>query len=113
MYTGVENAFLERKVRNLDVEEFQELGVAFQAANGRGKHVDFSVDRKKLGSASHEDDSSTMLAWKVEVKREAAELGHVLFFLCFSSFFFTKPTRARGKNNVQRKKNAGSVSQTN
>ena len=67
--------FLERKVRTLDVEEFQELGVAFQAAHGRAKHVDFSADRKKFGSASHEDDSSTMLAWKVEVKREAAELG--------------------------------------
>ena len=66
--------FLERKVRTLDVEEFQELGVAFQAAHGRAKHVDFSADRKKFGSASHEDDSSTMLDWKVEVKREAAEL---------------------------------------
>ena len=69
--------FLERKVRTLDVEEFQELGVAFQAAHGRAKHVDFSADRKKFGSASHEDDSSTMLAWKVEVKREAAELDKI------------------------------------
>ena len=66
--------FLERRVRSLDVEEFQELGVAFQAAHGRAKHVDFSADRKKFGFASHEDDSSTMLAWKVEVKREAAEI---------------------------------------
>ena len=49
------------------------IGVAFQAAHGRAKHVDFSADRKKFGSALHEDGSSTMLAWKVEVKREAAE----------------------------------------
>ena len=38
--------FLKRKVRTLDVEEFQELGVAFQAAHGRAKHVDFSAHRK-------------------------------------------------------------------
>ena len=69
--------FLERKVRTLDDEEFQFLGVAFQAAHGWAKHVDFSVDRKNFGSASHEDDSSTMLAWKVEVKREAAELDKI------------------------------------
>ena len=74
MYTGVENAFLRKESADFDVEEFQELGVAFQAAHGRAKHVDFSADPKKFGSASHEDDSSTMLAWKVEVKREAAEI---------------------------------------
>ena len=69
--------FLERKVRTLDVEEFQELGVAFQAAHGRAKRVDFSADHKKFGSASYEDDTSTILAWKVEVKREAAEIGKI------------------------------------
>ena len=39
--------FLERKVRTLDVEEIQELGVAFQAAHGRAKHVDFSAPTVK------------------------------------------------------------------
>ena len=34
------------------------------------------------------------------------------FFYVSRHFFFTKPTRARGKKNAQRKKNTGSVSQT-
>ena len=32
----------------LDVEDFQELGAAFQAAHGGAKHVDFSANRKKV-----------------------------------------------------------------
>ena len=43
----------------------------------------------------------------------ATLLGHVLFFLCFASLFFTKPTRAREKKTkCPKKKNTGSVSQT-
>ena len=83
----------ERKVQTLNIEEFQELGLAVQAAHGQVNHIDFSTaDCKKYGSASHEEDSLTMLAWKVEVKWEAAEIEKLQNFTERTTFI-----RVRGK----------------
>ena len=52
---------------------------------------------------------------ELETWSDLCDLGHMLFFLCFSSLFFTKPTRARGKKNKmskEKKKRTGSVFQT-